>query len=63
MTDSERDSLKRDYPAHWFVRVVTLGYSALVAIPKRDEITPVPSMPELTLDMLHGSVIRINDHL
>lgn len=59
MTDAERETLKRDYPHHWFTRVVRDGWSVIVAIPKREVPPVVPSMPGLTLDMLHGATINL----
>ena len=61
MTPEERAALKEKYPHHWFAKVIRNGVERIVAIPKRDEITPVPSLPFLDLDMLHGAVIRIGE--
>lgn len=59
MTDAERETLKREYPAHWFVRVVRDGWSVLLAIPKRTDDPPVKSLNDTPLSMLHGATMTL----
>lgn len=59
MTDEERAALRKQYPNHWFCKVVGYGHEVLMAIPKRQEITPVPSLLGLDIEMLHGATMRI----
>lgn len=59
MIDTDRDALKRDYPAHWFVRVVRDGWQVLLAIPKRADDPPVKSLHDTPLSMLHGATLTL----
>ena len=59
LTDAERAALKRDYPNHYFTRLVGYGVSAILATPKRDDDPAVSSMPGITLSMLHGATMKI----
>ncbi len=59
MTDLEREQLKAQYPNCWFCRVTKSGWSVLLAIPKRTDDPDIPSMPGLTLSMLHGTTMRL----
>ena len=59
LTDAERAALKRDYPNHYFTRLVGYGVSAILATPKRADDPAVPSMPGITLSMLHGATMKI----
>lgn len=61
LTDIERDALKRDYPAHWFVRVVRDGWQVLLAIPKtaKGEIQMPHGGPMWPVDFLHGVTVKI----
>jgi hypothetical protein len=60
LTDAERDALKAQFPAHWFCRIVRDGWQLLLAIPKRADDPPIPSMPGMNLSMLHGATIRLS---
>jgi len=64
LTDDERAALKAEYPAHWFVRVVKSGMTALVAIPKtaKGEVQLPNGGPMYPVEMLHGMTILIGEN-
>lgn len=60
MDAEERAALKARYPDHFFCRVIKAGEEKIIAIPKSRKDEPVPSMPGLTFDMLHGATIHLS---
>ena len=62
LTDSERAEISRDFPDHWFVRVVNAHASALIAIPKAakgDVEIPNSGGDRWPVEMLHGTTINL----
>ena len=59
MTDEQRAVIRAQYPDHFFVRVEKGDERALLAIPRVHADKPIPSMPGMTVDMLHGATIKL----
>jgi hypothetical protein len=61
LTAAERAQLKLDAPNCYFLRVIGYGASAIVAIPRAHENKPVPGMPGMTVELLHGATLRLHE--
>ena len=61
LSHEARAQMKRDYPAHFFLRVVTPTHTAIVAIPKEHAEKDVPGMPGMTVELLHGATMRVSN--
>lgn len=61
LTDEQREAIRARYPDHFFVRVEKGEERALIAIPKKHADKPIPSMPGMTVDLLHGATIRLKE--
>ena len=64
LSGPERAALLKQYPRHYFVKLVKFGYAVFMAIPKNPEKTdlPIKSMPGMTTDVLHGSTIKLGEN-
>lgn len=53
--------LRKQYPNHWFVKVVGHGHHALLVIKKNPEKIdrPIAGMPGMTIDLLSGATITL----
>jgi hypothetical protein len=62
MTPDERAEIARDFPDHWFCRVVNAHASALIAIPKAakgDVEIPNSGGDKWPVETLHGATINL----
>ncbi len=57
MNDALRAWLRAEFPDHFICRARKDGRQYFIGIPKKHAGKPVPSMPGLTVDMLHGATI------
>lgn len=59
MNPELRAMLRAEFPDHFICKATRDGKEYFIGIPKKHAGKPVPSMPGMTVDMLHGATINL----